>query len=234
MAETIRRGMLFGGAATGIFVFGIVMAVLGTLFGLPEMRARLQIDMAQQGNVFLLLFMGILVSTLVAGPAIDSIGNKIILVASSALVAAGMAGLAPQQRRIAGVIRTLAAQLQRVRSFRQRLEHQVISIRRDRLNMAGDVLIEENLIDVELAGNFLWNWRAMHSLAGRSDRRTFRDWAAVADVCGFCRSVRSTVSRDALSRVERPAELFMARGAAGGPVSGRAGAGIFVVLPIGK
>src|SRR5439155_11648867 len=72
--------MLFGGAATGIFVFGIVMAVLGTLFGLPEMRARLQIDMAQQGNVFLLLFMGILVSTLVAGPAIDSIGNKIILV----------------------------------------------------------------------------------------------------------------------------------------------------------
>ena len=64
--------MLFGGAATGIFVFGIVMAVLGTLFGLPEMRARLQIDMAQQGNVFLLLFMGILVSTLVAGPAIDS------------------------------------------------------------------------------------------------------------------------------------------------------------------
>jgi len=94
VAETIRRGMLFGGAATGIFVFGIVMAVLGTLFGLPEMRARLQIDMAQQGNVFLLLFMGILVSTLVAGPAIDSIGNKIILVASSALVAAGMAGLA--------------------------------------------------------------------------------------------------------------------------------------------
>src|SRR5439155_24242831 len=60
----------------------------------------------------------------------------------------------------------------------------------------------------------------MHSLAGRSDRRTFRDWAAVADVCGFCRSVRSTVSRDALSRVERPAELFMARGAAGGQYPG--------------
>jgi len=94
VAETIQRGMLFGGAATGTFVFGIVMAVLGTLFGLPEMRARLQIDMAQQGNVFLMLFMGILVSTLVAGPAIDSIGNKLILMVSSALVAAGMAGLA--------------------------------------------------------------------------------------------------------------------------------------------
>ena len=94
MAETIRRGVLFGGAATGIFVFGIVMAVLGTLFGLPEMRARLKIDLAQQGNVFLLLYLGILLATLVAGPVIDAIGNKVILVASSALVAAGMAGFA--------------------------------------------------------------------------------------------------------------------------------------------
>jgi len=94
VAETIRRGMLFGGAATGIFVFGIVMAVLGTLFGLPEMRARLRIDLAQQGSVFLLLFLGILLATLVAGPVIDAIGNKLILVASSILVAAGMAGLA--------------------------------------------------------------------------------------------------------------------------------------------
>jgi FHS family glucose/mannose:H+ symporter-like MFS transporter len=94
VAKTIRRGLLFGGAAAGIFMFGIVMAVLGTLFGLPEMRARLKIDMAQQGNVFLLLYVGILLATLVAGPVIDAIGNKVILVASSALVAAGMAGLA--------------------------------------------------------------------------------------------------------------------------------------------
>src|SRR5260370_23473257 len=90
----IRRGVLFGGAATGIFVFGIVMAVLGTLFGLPEMRARLRIDLAQQGNVFLLLFLGIFLATLVAGPVIDAIGNKVILVVSSLLVALGMAGFA--------------------------------------------------------------------------------------------------------------------------------------------
>jgi fucose permease len=86
--------VLFGGAATGIFVFGIVMAVLGTLFGLPEMRQRLKIDLAQQGNVFLLLYVGILLATLVAGPVIDSMGNKVILVASAALVASGMAGFA--------------------------------------------------------------------------------------------------------------------------------------------
>ena len=93
MAQTDRR-VLFGGAATGIFVFGIVMAVVGTLFGLPEMRQRLKIDLAQQGNVFLLLYGGILLATLIAGPVIDSIGNKLILVASAALVASGMAGFA--------------------------------------------------------------------------------------------------------------------------------------------
>jgi len=88
----IRRSVLFGGAAAGIFVFGIVMAILGTLFGLPEMRARLGINLAQQGTVFLLLYVGIFVSTVVAGPGIDAIGNKFILVAASLLVALAMLG----------------------------------------------------------------------------------------------------------------------------------------------
>lgn len=70
------------------------MAVLGTLFGLPEMRQRLQIDLSQQGNVFLLLYLGILLATLLAGPVIDSMGNKLILVTSAGLVASGMAGFA--------------------------------------------------------------------------------------------------------------------------------------------
>jgi FHS family glucose/mannose:H+ symporter-like MFS transporter len=86
--------MLFAAASIGIFVFGIVMAVLGTLFGLPEMRARLHINLAQQGNTFLLLFIGIFVATLAAGPAIDAIGNKTILIFSAVLVAAGMVGFA--------------------------------------------------------------------------------------------------------------------------------------------
>jgi fucose permease len=86
--------MLFAAASTGIFVFGIVMAVLGTLFGLPEMRDRLHISLAQQGNMFLLLFLGIFAATLAAGPAIDAIGNKAILIVSSLLVATGMAGFA--------------------------------------------------------------------------------------------------------------------------------------------
>jgi MFS transporter, FHS family, glucose/mannose:H+ symporter len=88
----VRRGVLFGGAAAGIFVFGIVMAILGTLFGLPEMRERLGVSLAQQGTVFLLLYVGIFAATLVGGPAIDAIGNKFILVVASLLVAAAMGG----------------------------------------------------------------------------------------------------------------------------------------------
>jgi len=62
------------------------------LLGLPEMRSRLGISLTQQGTVFLLLYAGIFAATLVAGPGIDAIGNKFILVVSSLLVAAAMLG----------------------------------------------------------------------------------------------------------------------------------------------
>jgi fucose permease len=88
------RAPLFWSAAGGMFMFGIVLAILGALFGLPEMRERLAISLAQQGNVFLLLFFGVFLATVLAGPAIDSFGNKSVLTISSALVAAGLIAFA--------------------------------------------------------------------------------------------------------------------------------------------
>ena len=82
-----NRRKLFWGACAGMFVFGIVLAILGTLFGLPEMRDRLTIDLAQQGDIFLALYFGVFVSTLVVGPMIDSWGNKPVLVTAAILVA---------------------------------------------------------------------------------------------------------------------------------------------------
>lgn len=73
-------------------MFGIVMALLGTLFGMAEMRERLHVDLAEQANLFLLLFAGISAATVVAGPLIDSSGHKPILAAASILVALAMAG----------------------------------------------------------------------------------------------------------------------------------------------
>jgi fucose permease len=90
LTKTVNRSQLFWGACAGMFVFGIVLSILGALFGLPEMRERLKIDLAQQGDVFLLLFFGVFLSTIVVGPMIDSFGNKVVLIISAALVAGAL------------------------------------------------------------------------------------------------------------------------------------------------
>ena len=91
LSARVRR-RLFWGACGGMFVFGIVLAVLGALFGLPEMRERIGMNLAEQGNVFLMLFFGVLMSTLLTGPIFDSFGSKTVLVASAAIVAAALIG----------------------------------------------------------------------------------------------------------------------------------------------
>jgi len=88
----LRRETLFATACAGIFVFGIAYALLGALFGLPEMRERLHIDLAQQGDLLLVLFAGIFLATVVAGPLIDRFGNQPVLIIASLLVGAALGG----------------------------------------------------------------------------------------------------------------------------------------------
>ncbi|MEK6371688.1 MAG: MFS transporter [Acidobacteriota bacterium] len=83
---TANRTQLFWGACAAMFVFGIVLAILGTIFGLPEMRERLHVDLVQQGDVLLALFLGVFIATVIVGPVIDSFGNKVVLTASAVLV----------------------------------------------------------------------------------------------------------------------------------------------------
>jgi len=83
---TANRTQLFSGACAAMFVFGIVLAILGTIFGLPETRERLNIDLVQQGDVLLALFLGVFLSTVMVGPVIDSFGNKVVLTSSATLV----------------------------------------------------------------------------------------------------------------------------------------------------
>ena len=85
-----RLRLLFVSACAGILVFGIVLAILGAVFGLPAMRSRLQVSLAQQGTMFLLLYLGIFVGSLLVGPLIDHMGNKANLLASSLIVALAM------------------------------------------------------------------------------------------------------------------------------------------------
>ncbi|MBZ5688751.1 MAG: MFS transporter [Acidobacteriia bacterium] len=90
MSQTVRPRLLFLSACAGILVFGIVLAILGTIFGLPAMRSRLQISLAQQGTLFLLLYLGIFVASLLVGPLIDHVGNKANLLASCLIVSLAM------------------------------------------------------------------------------------------------------------------------------------------------
>jgi len=88
------RSGLMASACLGILVFGIVVALLGTLFGLPVVRERLGVDLAQEGDLFLLLYAGIFVASVLAGPLLDRFGNKPVLTMSSVFVSAALLSLA--------------------------------------------------------------------------------------------------------------------------------------------
>ena len=90
-----HRGRLFVSAAGALFVFGVVLVLLGTLFGMPEMRERLEVsDLVRQGDLQTLLLFGVFLATVVAGPLIDRFGNKLTLAISALLATIGMAGMA--------------------------------------------------------------------------------------------------------------------------------------------
>ncbi len=88
------RARLFAISCLAMFVFGMVIALLGTLFGLPETRARLAIDLAQQGQLLSVMFTGLLAATIVAGPTQDRFGAKLVLVAAAGAVAVALVLLA--------------------------------------------------------------------------------------------------------------------------------------------
>lgn len=86
----MNRQRLFAGACAGMFLFGAVVALLGTLFGLPEMRARLGVNFAQQGQLFSIMSVGLLIATALSGPIMDRFGHKTVLVSSSLLSSVGL------------------------------------------------------------------------------------------------------------------------------------------------
>ena len=198
------------------------MAVLGTLFGLPEMRTRLRIDLAQQGNLFLVLYVGIFIATLVAGPGIDVVGNKLILVGSATLVAAGMLGFAFAQFLCQFGNTGAAARMRgrRAKHLDQRVDLRFVP-RPARSN-------------VECLGHFLWNWRFMYSFVSGNHRGSCFGQVAVILLRGPRCWMRHVVFGFTFSTGGCSAEFLLARGPAGRAVSWRPGSGIFIVLPVGE
>jgi MFS transporter, FHS family, glucose/mannose:H+ symporter len=94
LADRSARRRLFAAAAMATFVFGMLIAMLGTLFGMPAMRTRLGLDMARQGDLFGVMFTGLLVAAAFVGPLIDRFGSKPVMLSASTMVTAGLAALA--------------------------------------------------------------------------------------------------------------------------------------------
>jgi fucose permease len=88
----IREGWLTRAAYGGMFVFGIVMALLGAV--LPLLAQRIRFDLSQAGTLFLTMNFVMLVSMLCLGPLVDRFGKKPPLAGGSLLVAGALGWLA--------------------------------------------------------------------------------------------------------------------------------------------
>jgi fucose permease len=87
-----HSALLDGVAFAGMFVFGIVMALLGAV--IPVLSERLALDLGDAGTLFLVTNGGILVASSVVGPLTDRLGMKVPFVLGAVLVALGLAGIA--------------------------------------------------------------------------------------------------------------------------------------------
>ncbi len=91
LPEPRSRSRLTAGADAGMFVFGIVMALLGAV--LPLISRQIHFDLAQAGNLFLVMNCAMLAAMLSLGVLTDRFGQKPVLVAGALCVALALAVL---------------------------------------------------------------------------------------------------------------------------------------------
>ncbi|MGB7295384.1 MAG: MFS transporter [Candidatus Aminicenantales bacterium] len=78
------RRLVFS-AWAGIFVFGLVMAILGAI--LPSLFERIDFNKSEAGNLFFFMNLAMLGMSVVFGPVVDRFGYRIFLAVCSLLVA---------------------------------------------------------------------------------------------------------------------------------------------------
>lgn len=96
---------LHGVAWASIFVFGIVMALLGAV--LPSIVPRAGLSLADVGRLFLAMNSAMMAASLVLGLVVDRAGLKLPLVAGALLVAVGI-GLVPRAPDLAWLLAAVA------------------------------------------------------------------------------------------------------------------------------
>ena len=85
---TARSRVLIGAAQAGMFVFGIVVALVGAV--VPVLASSFSITLADVGGLFLVMNAAMVIASLVAGLALDRAGLKVAVAGGAALVAAAL------------------------------------------------------------------------------------------------------------------------------------------------
>ncbi len=85
MNSQVKTAQLMLSACAGMFVFGIVMAILGAI--MPSLFEKIQFNKSEAGNLFFTMNLAMLVMSLFFGPIVDRFGFKSFLIVCSALVA---------------------------------------------------------------------------------------------------------------------------------------------------
>lgn len=85
---TYRKSSVFAAAALAMFIFGIVMSILGAV--LPSVIDKFSLDAARAGSLFPLMSIGMLLGSLFFGPIVDRYGYKGLLIVCAGMVLAGL------------------------------------------------------------------------------------------------------------------------------------------------
>ena len=85
---------LYAVACAGMFVFGMMLGLPGTVLGQSETVAQFGLTLADRGLLIATLFAGLLVGSFLSGALVDSLGQRLALVVSSLLVAVALPLLA--------------------------------------------------------------------------------------------------------------------------------------------
>jgi fucose permease len=78
--------LLFLHAVAGQFIFGLVLALPGTLFGMPSWTTAVRCDVAAQANLLAVFFLGQLICSAAAGDLVDRFGADRVLVAGTTIL----------------------------------------------------------------------------------------------------------------------------------------------------
>jgi fucose permease len=97
--------MLFTAAILGIFVYGMIAAMLGTI--LPDLSKKYSLSPKQNGNIALIQAIGLMVGSFSAGPLMDLWGKQVGMLLGLGLVALSFLAL----RSVAGYTAVVSSML---------------------------------------------------------------------------------------------------------------------------